>query len=479
MARVHGWCMALAAACASSPPPRPAESSPGPASEPAGDVVTPPGAAPPIEADPLIAEMLEQTKGEPAAEAAPPSVPPRAAPPASAPHGPNPLGPTSAQPPDPLEKERADFGAATRDLRVRIGRGVGPDVAKAVAELESRADALGPAEQQAWTEMAFLAASRAKDRRRMRVLAERWLVSCGPDAVASCRKKAMNALEGVARQPPKDAAFSERVKAARKADACLSAIESRKAGGALPACLSGAIDLYRRQGDRLMFARAMLARGQIAAANGRAPGAAIKDVEFAEAACEEPRCRTVRARALERLIDLHGRAGDFERAAATAIRWMALRNASTRLAEPMYARPRAVEEACERLDARAGLGACRALEKRLTGRHTFRDFSVEEAGESLPPDAAKRVFQEYGLLLEECLVEQAARMIPPAAATYAVRWAVTTAGRVEQVHMERRDLDSGPLAECLRRQFVHWRYPRSKGEMQHLEQAFTVRAVER
>lgn len=34
-------------------------------------------------------------------------------------------------------------------------------------------------------------------------------------------------------------------------------------------------------------------------------------------------------------------------------------------------------------------------------------------------------------------------------------------------------------AQCPRQQFETWRYPRTAGEMQHVEQTFTVKAAER
>ena len=49
-------------------------------------------------------------------------------------------------------------------------------------------------------------------------------------------------------------------------------------------------------------------------------------------------------------------------------------------------------------------------------------------------------------------------------------------GRVAKMHLRRKELESSPLANCLRKQFDTWRYPRYEGEAQHVEQRFTVSA---
>jgi len=69
-------------------------------------------------------------------------------------------------------------------------------------------------------------------------------------------------------------------------------------------------------------------------------------------------------------------------------------------------------------------------------------------------------------------------MEPPAAEHYGVRWIVLNDGHVDAVHMDRKDKDQTPLAECLRAQFAVWRYPRYRGEWQHVEQRFLVSARE-
>jgi hypothetical protein len=141
-------------------------------------------------------------------------------------------------------------------------------------------------------------------------------------------------------------------------------------------------------------------------------------------------------------------------------------------------RPGQLEELCAKLDASAGAGSCRKLEKELTGGWTFRDFSKERGGAGLTGEQVKLVNAHYAPLLQECLTEQARRLTPPDAQEFEVRWSVSNDGHVRDAHL-RKDLDELPLAECLRRQFSFWRYPRFEGELQHVQQRFTVTASTR
>jgi hypothetical protein len=68
-------------------------------------------------------------------------------------------------------------------------------------------------------------------------------------------------------------------------------------------------------------------------------------------------------------------------------------------------------------------------------------------------------------------------MTPPDAQKFDVRWVVFSDGRVGEAHL-RKDIDTWPLADCLRAQFVNWRYPRFEGDYQDVGQSFTVHANE-
>jgi hypothetical protein len=83
------------------------------------------------------------------------------------------------------------------------------------------------------------------------------------------------------------------------------------------------------------------------------------------------------------------------------------------------------------------------------------------------------------VIMQECLAVEAERLVPPASVKYDIFWMVTNDGRVDQMKMGRKDQEDGPLADCIRRQFGIWRYPRYDGEVQHVQQSFTLNARER
>ena len=91
----------------------------------------------------------------------------------------------------------------------------------------------------------------------------------------------------------------------------------------------------------------------------------------------------------------------------------------------------------------------------------------------------EEVNAHYGPTLQDCLKAEAQRLTPPAREVYTVRWVVLNEGRTAQVHLEQQRQDRGPLAQCLRTRLADWRYPRFKGEWQHVEQRFTIDAVPR
>jgi hypothetical protein len=184
----------------------------------------------------------------------------------------------------------------------------------------------------------------------------------------------------------------------------------------------------------------------------------------------------VRRAALSKLAALAHARGDLEESVRLLVRdgqLLALqRPAELRL----WARPPALDAACAKLDSKAGPGACRRLERAVSGGWTFHDFSLDRAGQGLDGEQVRRVNEHYAPLLEACLAEQARRLTPPDEQRFTVQWTVHNDGRVRDAHL-RRDLDALPLANCLRAQFSNWRYPRFTGEFQNVEQAFTVSAT--
>src|SRR6185369_8947595 len=97
--------------------------------------------------------------------------------------------------------------------------------------------------------------------------------------------------------------------------------------------------------------------------------------------------------------------------------------------------------------------ACRKLEKKLNGEWLFRDFSVGKATANFAADTVKAVNEHFNCLLQECLAIEAERITPPDQVVYEVQWDVTNDGRVNEVHLARRDQEEGPMLQCLRKQF--------------------------
>jgi hypothetical protein len=143
-------------------------------------------------------------------------------------------------------------------------------------------------------------------------------------------------------------------------------------------------------------------------------------------------------------------------------------------ARRQYLRTPAVDASCAALDQASGKGACRKLEKAVNARYSFQDFSQTALRNGLPQEQMAQVNEHYGVLVEDCLAQEAARLKPPDSVTYRVRWMVLNDGRVDAAHVQ--PSDSGPLAACLRQQFGLWRYPMYQGEWQHVEQSFAIRA---
>ncbi len=330
-------------------------------------------------------------------------------------------------------------------------------------------------------ELTAKGASTAKEWRVARKAAERWLIACGPEHVEACRSKALGQLSRIgAQKTPEATPAKARVQAVRTADECLQRAEAAaRAKGAVPPCLDAAVANYRSLGDKLMVARANLAKAQSAAADPKKKEHAAELYEHVNSVCDEMRCVSVKRRALKLCGWLVLEGGDLQKAATLMIEEMRLSATTMPDDRRRYARTTEVEKVCAALDAREGAGTCRKLEKTVVGDYTFRDYSVQKAGVGLRADLVREVNDHYGVMLQECLAQQAERLKPPAFETYQVEWMVMNDGRVDQVHMSRRDQDETPLAQCLRSQFGVWRYPRYDGETQHVEQSFTVSARER
>jgi hypothetical protein len=356
------------------------------------------------------------------------------------------------------------------------------DAAGQLESLERDAQRLGPAEVQSVLELAVKNFTQLKDWRGARKASERWLNACGPEHVESCRAKALQALAKVGAQKDKPAeatAAKNFATAIHTADECLQQAEAAaRAKAPLPGCLEGALATYRGRGDKLMVQRGQISKGLEAATDSKKKQHALSLYEHAASTCDEQRCVNVRRRALK-LAGWLAMEDDLHRSAKLMLEEAHLSATTMPDDKRRYARTPEVEKVCAALDAKEGAGACRKLEKQVTGDYMFKDFSTQKAGTGLKPDTVREVNEHYGVILQECLAQQAERLVPPAYETYQVEWMVNNDGHVDQVHMAHRDQDNTPLAECLRAQFAWWRYPRYDGEAQHVEQSFIVSARER
>lgn len=381
--------------------------------------------------------------------------------------------------PDLDAQARQDFAVRLDEAKRMVARGDYENATPALEALEGDAARIGPEQVQEIAEAQVKVALAQKEWKQARKGAEAWLEACGPDRVDACRSKALGALQSVASaKTPEAAAAKARVTAVKAADKCVVDAENAvRAHAHLPGCIESAFGQYKHAGDKLMVARVSLAKGQ-AAANEDRKDRALELYDFAARTCDEPRCASVRRRALKAAGWLALQNGDPHAAAKFMIEDMGVAAERLPADKRRYARTAEVDKVCAALDARDGAGACRKLEKQVLGDYFFTDFSTKKAGTGLAADTVRTVNEHYNVSLQECLAAEAARLKPPAYETYQVRWMVGNDGRVDQVHLARKDQDETDLAMCLRRVFLVWRYPRYEGETQHVEQSFTVSAHE-
>jgi hypothetical protein len=346
----------------------------------------------------------------------------------------------------------------------------------AALELEPLAKRAGPETEQSLYELEARVRRAHRDAVGAADAAERWLLTCGPSGVAACRRSALAEMvqAAVGRDRP---LIMVRAAAIRKHDACL-ARAGADTSGRLPTCFAAALAFYQSEGDGLMARHALMTRL-------RAAGHAATPQMFVEAdrACREERCYDATRRALRTEVDADLRAGEPRQALLLALQDARAAFASLPPEQAVLARTTEVERACSALDSRTGPSACRHLLHEAESRYTLKDlkdFSKQTAkGEGLSTEAVKEVHDVFAGMIQDCLISEADRLEPPQSERYTLSWVVRNDGRVDQVHLDKHDRDEGPLALCLRGQFTLWRYPRYRGELQHVEQAFVVSARER
>ncbi len=380
---------------------------------------------------------------------------------------------------DPRDEAARHFADEVKAVSALIARR-DPGAVEATRALRTQGAALGPEALREALQLELRAVKAQGDLAAAHVLAWEQLTACGPDGVDRCRKEALNEAARTARGAKDPRRAAAKVADARGHDGCVKRVEAaaRRKGAALPECAGGAQGFYRTQKDGLMLARLQLAKA-LAKQKADDPGA-VRELLRAEATCTEPRCTDVRRRALAALVAEHLERQHTEAALKAALADLQLHARTLVPGARPWAWTELADRACRAHDAVRGEGACRALEMRQTGGHAYFDFSQAPAKSvGLSPEQVRRVNAHYRVSLEACLAEEAARLLPPAEASYTVRWVVQNDGRVSQMKMDRHALQDAPLARCLRQQLSLWRYPKFGGELQHVEQTFGVRAAVR
>jgi hypothetical protein len=408
--------------------------------------------APAAEADAVVeptpAPAEEFTGAWVAPEAAPPTAAPRSVDDAPA-----------------VVERRGPFREAMRAATAALSAKRYDDARTAAATANTEATSLHGVERDQAGQLAFRIETAAGDAVKATTAALAWLRRCGPEQLERCRTNARAALKSSG--GPGAGTLATKL---TEAERCVStALRDPTA----IACLARSEATAAAADDAVLQSQALLARAL--AEKTEARKAVL--LEKIEHTCPSaPGCVPVRRRALQRLAALAQASGELERALGYLIKDAQLLATTQEPELKPWARPAELDALCRRVDSVKTLGTCRSLEKQLVGGWTFRDFSKDKAGTGLTADIVRSVNEHYSPLLQECLTEQARRMTPPDAQRFEVYWVVHNDGHVRDAHL-RRDLDATPLAVCVRKQFLTWRYPRFDGEFQNVEQSFTVTAT--
>ncbi len=266
-------------------------------------------------------------------------------------------------------------------------------------------------------------------------------------------------------------------------------LDHRRGAGAEPASVKSAADAvddalpsWLALGDERAHgaARIALARRQAltdADAAARALGDAVDALGTGRDAA------AVRAdgwRAMARLAEDAGRLEDAAAAALAADRADAVnpRVAAAPVtapeggaAAPRYTRSRDTAALCGRLRDKGV--SCAKVEMKRWGARTFYDFSRERSG-GFNRGRADDVLHEYESLLQGCL-QQGARKNLTTNTHVELEWGVGNDGHVLQRFDLRPMRLRGSLVEsCLTGAFAAFRYPRYRGEMQHVRLSYDV-----
>lgn len=341
--------------------------------------------------------------------------------------------------------------------------------------LVSLASTLTPGARHQALELAASIADRARDTQAAKKFAEAWLKSCGPEETERCREQALLLLSRVS--PDK-----ERVAALRSADACANRANAAAAEHErkLPNCVPVAERTFRQERDNLMLAQLALDDALVTLRSEAS--ATERSTQFAGVArlCEEPRCAEVAMAALGQVVSAELENGNPDAAARAAIRQTRIHASVLPSEEKLYARTEDSERACAAFDQQRGAGAYRKLEQQLLGSYAFQDFSRNRSvSDGLPSDQVRRVNEHFAVTLQECLTAAARKLPPGSSDVVHVGWTVLNDGRVDAVKVDRSPDRTAALQSCMAQKLSLWRYPKYRGEWQHVDQQFQLRGPAR
>jgi hypothetical protein len=373
-------------------------------------------------------------------------------------------------PPEPLPQDRAkDFKDALSAGSDALKRSKFDDAKSQAERAVKEAATLDGDARTAAGQLLFKVELASGDTKAAQDAVDAWRNACGPEHAENCRAQANVALAQLAKKDAKNKALSR--DAAEAVDDGLCAAKAEKADKPQP-CEASALSRARKSGDGWLMAKLLYAQGL-------RDDDSEKKLINAEKACSKPQCAGIRKKVLQKLYARAKADSKNDEALMYALREIEVGNENLTPQERRFTRTNTLDAACAAYEKDKGRkpGECRTLEKKTLGYWTFRDWSKDKPLAGLTPEQVKVVNEQYAPLLQECLAEQAKRMTPPDAQKFDIRWVVFSDGRVGEAHL-RKDIDTWPLADCLRAQFVNWRYPRFEGDYQDVGQSFTVHANE-
>jgi hypothetical protein len=360
---------------------------------------------------------------------------------------------------------RAGWREATEKTTTAVAAGRLDDARAFAARAIQEAMTLTSDERASSGSAAFLVEQKAGHISQAMNAAIAWRNACGPENVESCRGAAYRALQSLGGEAER---LAEEL---RVADGCLQQTER---SFKLPDCFPKSEQLAVLHRDDFSRARALLGRASAETSVPRKLSLLTK----AEAKCSAPQCASLRRRILSKLTQQALAAKDTAGALKYSLRESKLMAEMVEPEVQLWARAESLDKLCQKFEARSGAGSCRKLEQQLNGALSFRDFSKENAGNFLGLPVVRKVNEHYAPLFEACLKEQAFRMAPAETLRLEARWVISNEGRVVEAHFQ-KTLDGSEVVSCLRKQFAYWRYPRFTGEVQNVEQVFTVTAAKR